>query len=94
MYVLMGSAFGALLMNSPLAIVTFFALPMVWTILGETIRSLRTAAGWLDINTTTGPLTDGAMTGGQWARLGVSAAVWVLVPLIAGTVRMLRREVS
>ena len=34
------------------------------------------------------------MTGGEWARLGVSAAVWVLVPLIAGTVRMLRREVS
>jgi hypothetical protein len=94
LYVLMGSAFGALLMNSPVAIVTFFALPTVWTILGETIKALRTAAGWLDINQTTAPLTTDAMTSGQWGRLGVSAAVWVLLPLIAGTVRVLRREVS
>jgi hypothetical protein len=34
------------------------------------------------------------MSDGQWARLGVSVAVWVLVPLVAGTVRVLRREVS
>jgi ABC-type transport system involved in multi-copper enzyme maturation permease subunit len=94
LYVLMGSAFGALLMNSPLAIVTFFALPMVWTILGETVRALRTAAGWLDINLTTVPLTEDAMTAGQWGRLGVSAAVWVLLPLVLGTVRVLRREVA
>jgi ABC-2 type transport system permease protein len=81
-------------MNTPLSIVAFFALPMVWTILGETIRSLRTAAGWLDINATTTPLTDGAMTGGQWARLGVSCAVWIVVPLVAGAARVLRREVA
>ena len=94
LFVLMGAGFGALLMNPPLAIVAFFALPMVWTVLAELIRSLRTAAGWLDINLTTAPLAEGPMTGDQWARLGVSAAVWVLVPLVAGTVRVLRREVS
>jgi len=93
--VLMGSAFGALLMNSPLAIVTFFALPTVWTILGETISALKTAAGWLDINLTTAPLAEiDPMTAGEWGRLGVSAAVWVLLPLIAGTIRVLRREVA
>jgi ABC-type transport system involved in multi-copper enzyme maturation permease subunit len=94
LYVLMGSAFGGLLMNSPVAIVTFFALPMVWTILGETVKSLKTAAGWLDINLTTVPLTDGVMNAGEWGRLGVSAAVWVLLPLILGTIRVLKREVS
>jgi ABC-2 type transport system permease protein len=95
-WVLMGSAFGALLMNTPLAIVLFFALPMVWTILGETIRSLRTAASWLDLNTTTIPLTEstGGLTSGQWGRFAVSAAVWVLLPLVLGAVRVLRREVS
>jgi hypothetical protein len=92
--VLMGTAFGALFLNSPVAIVLYFALPMVWTILGESIRALRTAAGWLDINQTTVPLTELSMTGDQWARLGVSAAVWLLVPLAIGTVRVLRREVS
>jgi hypothetical protein len=95
-WVLMGSAFGALLLNTPLAIVLFFALPMVWTILGETVRGLRTAASWLDMNVTTIPLTDsaGGLTSGQWARFLVSAAVWVLVPLVLGTVRVLRREVA
>jgi hypothetical protein len=67
---------------------------MVWSILGETVRALKTAAGWLDINLTTVPLTDGPMTSGEWGRLGVSVAVWVLVPLILGTVRVLKREVA
>jgi ABC-2 type transport system permease protein len=94
LFALMGSAFGALLMNSPLAIVLYFALPTVWTILTESIRALRTAATWLDINVTTLPMTETAMTAGQWGRLGVSAAAWVLLPLVLGTVRVLRREVA
>ena len=93
-FVLMGSGFGALLMNSPLAIVLFFALPMVWSVLAEVVRGLRQAAGWLDINATTTPLIENGLTSGQCARLGVSAAVWVLLPLVAGTLRVLRREVS
>ena len=94
LFVLMGIGFGALLLNTPLAIVVFFALPMVWTVLGETIKALRTAAGWLDINLTTAPLSEPAMTSGQYARLGVSAAVWVLLPLALGWWRVLRREVA
>ncbi|MCM4079632.1 ABC transporter permease [Paractinoplanes hotanensis] len=93
-FVLMGLGFGALLLNSPLAIVGFFALPMVWTILGSTIKALGTAAEWLDINTTTTAMSEAGMTGGEWARVGVSAAVWVLVPLVIGVWRVLRREVS
>jgi hypothetical protein len=93
-FVLMGSAFGALLLNSPLAIVTFFAVPTVWSVLGETVARLRTAAGWLDLNVTSMPLTEAQMTGGQWGRLAVSVAVWVLLPLLLGTVRVLRAEVA
>lgn len=92
--VLMGLAFGALLLNSPLAIVLYLALPMVWTILGSTIAALRDAAGWLDINTTTAAMGEPGMTGDEWARVGVSAAVWVLLPLVLGIVRVLRREVN
>jgi ABC-2 type transport system permease protein len=94
LFVLMGTAFGGLLMNTALAIVGFFALPMVWTILGSVISSLEKVSGWLDINTTTTPLADHALTAGEWSRLAVSSAVWVLVPLVAGAVRMLRREVN
>ena len=93
-FVLMGSAFGALLMNSPLAIVLFLVIPTLWTALGEMVSWLRTAAGWVDINLTSVPLSEPGMTGEQWTRFGVAALVWVVLPLVLGTVRVLRREVS
>lgn len=92
--VLFGLGFGALLMNSPLAIVTYFALPTVWSILGATIKGLHPVAQWLDFNAASMPLSETGMTGTEWAHLGVASAVWILVPLVAGTVRVLRREVA
>ncbi|GAA0472217.1 ABC transporter [Paractinoplanes deccanensis] len=94
LFVLMGIGFGALLLNTPLAIVTYFALPMVWSILGGTIKALKTAAEWLDMNVTTTAMSEPGMTSGEWARVGVSAAVWVVLPLALGVWRVLRREVS
>lgn len=94
LFVLMGIGFGALLLNTPTAIVVFFALPTVWTVLGETIRALREAAKWLDLNVTSQALSEPDITSGEMARLAVSAAVWVVLPLLLGTLRVLRREVS
>lgn len=93
-FVLMGIAFGALLLSTPLAIVIYFALPTLWTILGEMIKGLRTAAEWLDLNVTSQALSEPDATGGEWGRVAVSAAAWVALPLLLGAVRMLRREVS
>lgn len=90
----MGVAFGALLLASGLAIVLYFVIPTVWSILGGTITALHTAAGWLDLGTTTEPLLTGGMTGGDWGRLATSAALWVLLPLVVGTIRVLRHEVK
>ncbi|MFC4072686.1 ABC transporter permease [Actinoplanes subglobosus] len=93
-FVLMGNAFGALLLNTPLAIVVFFALPTVWSILGGSIKALADAAAWLDLNVTSQALGEADMTSGEWGRLAVSAGVWVVLPLVLGTMRVLRREVS
>ncbi len=94
-FLLMGSGFGALLMNTPLAIVLYFALPTVWSILAEVVKPIATAARWADINVTSVPLNEAAaMTGGEWARLATAVAIWVALPLILGTLRVLRREVS
>ncbi|MEU8661609.1 ABC transporter permease [Actinoplanes philippinensis] len=93
-FVLMGNAFGALLLNTPLAIVVYFALPTVWSILGGSIRALADASKWLDLNVTSQAMTEADMTSGEWARLGVSVAVWVVLPLVLGAARVLRREVS
>lgn len=94
-FLLMGSAFGALLMNTPLAIVLFFALPSVWSILAEMVKPIASAARWADITVTSVPLSEaGAMSGGEWARFAVATGIWVVVPLVLGTLRTLRREVS
>ncbi|MFG3708611.1 ABC transporter permease [Micromonospora sp. NPDC047670] len=92
--VLMGAGFGLLLLNTPLAIVGYLLLPTLWSILGGIIRPLEGPAGWLDTGRTMEPLFTPDVTAGQWARLGVSLLVWLVVPLAAGLVRTLRREVS
>ncbi|RKR90462.1 hypothetical protein BDK92_4835 [Micromonospora pisi] len=92
--VVMGVAFGMLFLNTPLAIVLYLVLPMVWSILGGLISGLRRVAEWLDLSVTMMPLTTSEVTAGQWGRIAVSVLVWVLLPLAAGMVRIVRREVS
>jgi hypothetical protein len=92
--ILQGLAFGMLLQSSPVAIVLYFVLPTAWGALGAMIRALHTPAQWLDLSQTMQPLAGDSMTAGAWPRLAVSVGVWVAVPLIAGIVRLLRREVS
>lgn len=92
--VLLGVGFGLLLGNTPLAVVSYFVVPTIWSVLGMMVRTLRDAAQWLDLAVTTMPLTTAEVTGGQWARLGVSLLVWLAVPIAVGLVRTIRREVS
>ncbi|MEU9504775.1 ABC transporter permease [Micromonospora sp. NPDC048170] len=92
--VLMGAGFGLLLLNTPLAIVGYLLLPTLWSILGGMIRPLRGPAGWLDTGQTMEPLFTPNVTAEQWGRLAVSLLVWLALPLFAGLVRTLRREVS
>ncbi|MFY1690369.1 ABC transporter permease [Plantactinospora sp. WMMB782] len=96
--VLLGIAFGLLFQSTPLAIVLSLVLPIAWSILGGMVERLHRAAEWLDTSLTMAPLIEppnpGDLDGGQWARLAVSAAVWVLLPLLGGLLRTVRREVS
>ncbi|WP_067487523.1 ABC transporter permease subunit [Actinomadura hibisca] len=92
--VTIGVAFGMVFMNTPLAIVLYFVLPIAWTTLGETVDKLRGAAGWLDTNRTMEALNQTSVSGEDWARLGVSLAVWLVLPLVAGVIRLTRREVK
>ncbi|WP_434743032.1 ABC transporter permease [Micromonospora sp. SH-82] len=92
--VLMGAGFGLLLLNTPLAIVTYLFLPILWSTLGATIPGLRGPAEWLDTTVTMDPLFGTDVDAGQWGRIGVSLLVWMILPLAAGTLRTLRQEVS
>ncbi|MEV6690374.1 ABC transporter permease [Micromonospora sp. NPDC051196] len=91
---LIGAAFGLLLLHTPLAIVAYLVLPIVWSILGGLVQPLYRAGEWLDTNRTMEPLFTPELTGGQWQRLAVSLLLWLVVPLVAGLVRTMRQEVT
>ena len=92
--VVMGVAFGMLLMNTPTAIVLYFMLPTVWQILTELIEPIREAAEWLDLNSAMNPLAEGAVHGDGWGKLATSSLVWIVLPLVLGSIRLLRRELK
>ncbi|MGC5011186.1 ABC transporter permease [Streptosporangium sp. DT93] len=89
-----GLALGMLLLNGPAAIVICLAMPMAWSLVGELGSTGRLLADWLDVNRAASPLVDGHLTGGDAARLATSALVWIVVPAIAGTVRVGRKEIT
>jgi ABC-type transport system involved in multi-copper enzyme maturation permease subunit len=89
-----GVAFGMLLLNTPAAIVAYFALPMAWSIAGGLVSALSPVADWLDLSRTTAPLIDGGLAGQDGLKLAASVGVWVVLPLAVGVWRLLRREVK
>jgi ABC-2 type transport system permease protein len=95
MAVVQGLAFGMLLMNSAAAIVLYFVLPMAWAILFSQVDALKDIAPWVDLNTAQAPLFDDhSLTGTEWSQLVVTAAIWIVVPLAIGIVRLLRAELK
>ena len=89
-----GVAFGLAFMNSALAIVMYFVIPIGWSILGEAVPWLDKPADWLDLSRPMTTLAEGQMTGTDWAQLGTAAAVWVGVVLVIGLIRLMRTELK
>lgn len=94
--ILQGVAFGLVFLNSATAITLYFAIPIVFGIIGEISRPFYDAAGWFDFGTAQGPLLEGAsgLTGQEWLQLGITSVIWVVVPLVLGGWRMLRSELK
>lgn len=88
--VLAAVALGALLQSSAPAIAASFALPAAFAALGTTSKLI---SEWID---TSAPWT--WVLEGDWAghvpQISFSIAIWVLIPLTAGFVRTLRRDVG
>jgi len=89
-----GVAFGLALVSTPLAIVLYFVLPIVLTVVAETVRVVRRPLGWIDANVTVPRLYLEHVSAGDWSRAAASLAVWVLLPLVIGAVRTAYREVA
>ena len=88
--VMTGVALGALVHNSAAAIVASFFLSISFGLLG---RASQLVADWLDYSTTFTWLLNG-----DWSRhttrILVSVMLWVAIPLAAGLLRTVRREVN
>jgi ABC-2 type transport system permease protein len=48
----------------------------------------------VDFNYAQTALFNGTLTGEQWANLGVTSVIWLLVPLAVGVAMVLRSEVK
>src|SRR6059058_3006821 len=90
---LVGVAFGAILLAPTPAIVLLFALPMSWM----AVVSLPVFSGiapWVDNARALGQMTEGVMSATQWAHAGTSLAIWMVLPLLIGAWRITRREIT
>jgi len=95
---LMAFMFGALLRNSPAAIVSYFVyalvLPGVSSALADAQQWWADHAAWFDLRTATIPLYDDHMSSHDWAQLGVTTLIWLVIPLAIGVRLTLRSEVK
>jgi ABC-2 type transport system permease protein len=92
--VVSGVAFGMLLMNTPAAIVLFFLLPTALAIAGALITALSDVIQWLDFQAASISLVDNSMTSETWQHLATASLLWIVAPMIAGSVRLVRRELK
>jgi ABC-2 type transport system permease protein len=88
--VMTGVALGALVHNSAAAIVASFVLPIGFALLG---RASQLVAEWLDYSTTFNWLLNGQWSG-HTSQILVSVTLWVAIPLAAGLLRTVRREIN
>jgi ABC-2 type transport system permease protein len=94
--ILQGLAFGMVLLNSAAAIVTYFVIPIAFSIVFSLVAALEDAAPWIDLGTAQTPLfeLDIPLDGTEWAQVAVTAMIWIGLPFVAGAIRLLRSELK
>lgn len=86
----LGIAIGSAVHNTAAAIVTYFALAALTSLL--LIPAVAKIGNWVNTTTTFGWVLTGAWSG-HGAQIATSAAIWIALPLAVGTVRTIRRDV-
>jgi ABC-type transport system involved in multi-copper enzyme maturation permease subunit len=96
MALLMGFAFGMLIRNSAAAIVLYFVIPTIWSILAQVIPWVREhLQQWAEFSFAQQPFQSGEWaSGAEWAHLATSGTIWLVLPLVFGIWRLLRSEVK
>ena len=96
--VFVGFAIAMLLMNTAAAIVAYFVyslvLPIVAGIGASISDTIDKVVPWVEFNTAQAPLFTGDYqpSGEEWAQIFVTGTIWLIIPLVLGTMRLLRIE--
>ena len=94
-----GFTLGVVLRASAAAIVGYFVVSLVMPGILELLALVREwfvdLQPWIDWNYTQVELFEGATnTGEEWAMLGSTTTIWIVVPLVAGLLTLRRSEVK
>jgi hypothetical protein len=97
MCLLTGTMLGLLFRSSPVALVAYFVqallLPTLFGVLATNQPAFGDVRPWVDLNLTQGLLFEGSLTAEQWAHLGVTASVWLVLPALLALRLVSRSEV-
>jgi ABC-2 type transport system permease protein len=88
-----GVALGAILLASAPAIVLLFPLPTAWMAV-VSLSFFADVAPWVSTARALSPMQEEVMSATQWAHVGTALALWMLLPLLIGTWRITRREIT
>jgi hypothetical protein len=95
---LVGFMLGVLIRSTPGAIVAYFVysfvLPSIFGALAAFQDWFKDIQLWIDFGAAQAPLFEGSPTGEQWAQIGVSGLIWLVLPLTIGIWAVLRSEVK
>jgi ABC-2 type transport system permease protein len=89
-----GLAYGMLLLISAAAIVAFYVLPNLSSVLFSSVPAVEDAGRWVDLNKAQGALYDHHLTGQQWAHVVTATLIWVVLPGVLGVIRVRRAEIG
>jgi hypothetical protein len=73
-----------------------FVLPGIFIVLATNQNWFKDLQPWVDVTFAQAPLLtfDGALTGEQWAHIGVTGLIWLVIPMAFGLWFVMRAEVK
>lgn len=95
---LVGFMLGVLIRNTPGAIVAYFVysfvIPGIFGALAAFQEWFEKLQPWIDFGDAQTPLFDGGPNGEEWAQIGTSGLIWLVIPMAVGVWAVLRSEVK
>jgi ABC-type transport system involved in multi-copper enzyme maturation permease subunit len=89
----LGMAFGMILMISAAALIAYYVVPSLSSLVFSTVPGAKGVKDWLDFNSAQSALYT-HITGLGWAQLGVAGLIWIIAPAVAGVLRVSRSEIK